>query len=254
VRTRREHLIGLAVTFTFLLALAGCADVASMAGSDSAPSSASPSASETPTASPSGVAEVPLADGYPAVNGNDQTPVEVTSTSGLTDLVFCGQTGWSPGGPVPAADLIGATYTGEAEDVRARTLARYDTPTDAKRAMTSLRDVVASCTEEPVGGTTHFYSIHDLAVGQEAYLLMHRYRSEYGFDTGLELIGAVRVGDLLLLDLLYGEGGGSPESIAASRGFRLHAAGAVVAAMCELAGPCPDSTWPADDRLVSGSP
>jgi hypothetical protein len=239
-------LVGLVLTLALMVTLAGCADPASTVGSEAATSSASPSASQsaspTPAASPSGLGDVPLADGYPEVNGDDQTPVEVTGTSGLTDLAFCGRTGWSPGDPVPAADLIGATYTGEAEDVRARTLARYDTPSDAQRAMTSLRDVVTNCAAEPVGGTDQVYSIHDLAAGQEAFLVMHRYRGEYGFDTGLELIGVVRVGDLLLLDLLYGEGGGSPESIASSQGFRFRAAAGVVAAMCELAGPCPAHT------------
>jgi hypothetical protein len=245
VRTRREY-VGLAL----LVALAGCADPASTVASDVATSSASPSAtpstspsaSQTPTASPSGLAGVPLADGYPEVNGNDQNPVEVTETSGLTDLVLCDRTAWSPGDPVPAADLIGATYTGEAEDIRARTLARYDSSGDAQGALAALRDVVASCALETVGGTAQVYSIHDLAAGQEAFLVMHRYRSDYGFDTGLELIGVVRVGDMLLLDLLYGEGGGSPETIAASQRFRFRAAAGVVAAMCELAGPCPERT------------
>ncbi len=126
--TRREYVIGLAL----LVALAGCADPASTVGSEvatsSASPSASPSASQTPTPPPSGLGDVPLADGYPEVNGNDQTPVEVTQTPGLTDLVLCDRTAWSPGDPVPSADLIGATYTGEAEDFRARTLARYDSP------------------------------------------------------------------------------------------------------------------------------
>jgi hypothetical protein len=229
-------LVGLAPTLTLLVALAGCADAASTAGPESATPSASPSASETPATSPSDLTEVALADGYPSHNGDDHTPVRVTRTSGLADVVLCDRTGWSPDGPVPAADLIGATYTGEAEDVRARTLARYDTPADAQQALRKLGDVVEDCATERVGGTEQVYSIHDLAAGQDGFLVMHRYRSDYGFDTGLELIGVVRVGDLLLLDLLYGEGGGSPESIAASRDFRSRTAAGVVTAMCALSG------------------
>ncbi len=246
MRTRREHLVGLALTVVLVVPLAGCADPTETAGSDSGTPSASPSASETPTASASALGDVPLADGYPAVNGNDQTPVEVTGTSGLTDLVLCDRTAWSPDSPPSPLELAGATFTGEAEDFRARTLARYESPAHAQQAMASLLDAVADCPVEEVGGTDQVYATHDLAAGQEASLVMHRYRSDYGFDTGLELIGVVRVGDLLLLDLLYGEGGGTPDSIAASRGFRFRAAAGVVTAMCEMAGPCPE---PADDAL-----
>jgi hypothetical protein len=61
----------------------------------------------------------PLTVGYPETNGDDGSPVEVTGTSGLDELVPCDEAAWTPQSPVAPVDLIGATYTGEAEDCAA---------------------------------------------------------------------------------------------------------------------------------------
>src|SRR4051812_21465628 len=91
----------------------------------SATPSVTPTSTSTPTPSSSPTApalkplgDFPLVRGYPLTNGDDGSPVEVTDASGVEDLTFCGRRAWDPH---QAADLVGTTYTGEAEDVRGRT-------------------------------------------------------------------------------------------------------------------------------------
>jgi hypothetical protein len=178
--------------------------------------------------------DFPLARGYPATNGDDGSPVRVTGESGVTDLTFCGRPGWSPTG---ATDLVGTTYTGEAEDVRGRTLVRYDGH-GAAAAVDRLRDAIEACPEEETGGTTQVYEVVPGDSG-DSFFVKHRYRSDYGFDTGLEVVGVRRLDDLVLLSFEYGEGGGSADSI--RRSFRevVEQSGALMPELCEYARhPC----------------
>jgi hypothetical protein len=168
-------------------------------------------------------------------NGDDGTPVEVTGTSGVEDLTFCGRPGWDPR---EAVDLVGTTYTGEAEDVRGRTLARYDGD-GADRAVDRLRDAVEACPEEEVGGTAQVYDLMPGDAGDDSFVVTHRYRGDAGFDTGLEVIEARRLDDLLLLSFEYGEGGGSAASISRSVREVGDGVNALVPELCEYAAhPC----------------
>ena len=176
-------------------------------------SSASPSpTAETTTSAPDppNLADFPLSLGYPDTNGYDGSPVEVTATSGVDDLLFCDELGWSPTREVRPVDLIGTTYTGEAEDSRGRTLARYPEAYAAREALSHLRSTVEACPEDMEGGTGRVYTVTERDAG---FLVTLRYRGEYGFDTGLTLIDVARVGDLLLISSEYGEGGGTDEII-----------------------------------------
>ncbi len=179
--------------------------------------------------------DFPLARGYPATNGNDGSPVRVTDGSGVEDLVFCGRMAWSP---ERATDVVGATYTGEAEDFRGRTLARYDGQ-DADGVVDRLRDAIEACPEEEVGGTAQVYELMPGDSGDDSFYVTHRYRGDYGFDTGLEVIGVIRLDDLVLLTFEYGEGGGSAESIRRSVGEVVEQSSALMPELCEYARqPC----------------
>ena len=179
--------------------------------------------------------DFPLTRGYPATNGDDGSPVRVSDESGVGDLTFCGRTGWTP---VGATDLVGATYTGEAEDVRGRTVARYDGSV-AEDVVDRLRDAVEACPEEETGGTTQVYELLPGDTPDDSFFVEHRYRSDHGFDTGLEVIGVLRLDDLVLLTFQSGEGGGSADSISRSLGEVVHEHNLLTPALCEHARqPC----------------
>jgi hypothetical protein len=228
--------------------LAGCGQATSApVASDSATPTASPtptpSASPTvsPTVPPKPAAglrpldDFPLVRGYPLTNGDDGSPVEVTEVSGVEDLVFCGRQAWSPD---RATDVIGTTYTGEAEDVRGRTLARYY-GRDATAAVATLRDAIEACPVETVGATDQVYELIPGDSVDESFFVTHRYRSDVGFDTGLEVIGVQRLDDLVLLTFEYGEGGGSADTISRSVGDVVEQVESFMPELCEYAAhPC----------------
>ena len=179
--------------------------------------------------------DFPLARGYPETNGDDGSPVVVTDKSGLEKLVLCHEGAWTPRAPIPPIDLIGATYDGEAEDSRGITLARYDSLAAAEDVLAHVRTIVGSCPADgEIGGV---YAGNDRHTGDEAFTLTQRFRSEYGFDTGLVVYDFVRVGDLLLVDWAYGEGGGSDETIKSSQREVTDQSGALLPYLCEYAVP-----------------
>jgi hypothetical protein len=75
------------------------------------------------------------------------------------------------------------------------------------------------------------------AVGDSGYTITQRFRGPYGFDTGLVVYDLVRVGDLLLLDWQYGEGGGSGETIEQSRSRVTDQSDDLLPELCEYAEP-----------------
>jgi hypothetical protein len=194
------------------LLLVGCGTATTAASGDDP----APTPSPTITSPVLPLEHFPLARGFPETNGNDGSPVVVSAESGVDALSFCGRAAWSPDA-VGTIDLVGTTYTGEAEDFRGRTLVRYAEEALAAQALATLRLAVEQCPEEQVGGTAQVYAGADRDAGDEAFTITHRYRGEYGFDTGLEVVDVVRVGDLVLLSWEYGEGGGSDESIRRSQ-------------------------------------
>ena len=112
----------------------------------------------------------------------------VTAESGVEALSFCRRVAWSPELSVETVDLVGTTYTGEAEDFRGRTLVRYAEEALAAQALASLRLAVEQCPEEEIGRRPRRSTPGPIRhAGDEAFTITHRYRSEYGFDTGLEV-------------------------------------------------------------------
>ncbi len=221
-----------------LLTGCGTATSAPVAEDPGPTTSVTPTASATPSSagpSPSSTLrpldDFPLVRGYPATNGDDGSPVEVTDGSGVEDLVFCGAQGWNPD---QAADVVGTTYTGEAEDLRGRTLARYDGQ-DAAGVVARLRDAIEACPVEEVGGTEQVYDLMPGDSVDESFFVTHRYRNDYGFDTGLEVIGVQRLDDLVLLSFEYGEGGGSESSISRAVGEAVEQIEAFMPELCEYA-------------------
>ncbi len=229
----RSHLLATAAGAAVVLAVVVPLAVASGGGDRAAPVPAT----ETPTSWLQTIPEdFPLADGLPATNGNDGSPVTTTDTPGLDGVRLCGRTGWSVAEPVESVDVAGATYTGEAEDFRGRTLGLYPDDEAAARALDALRAAVSACPEESVGGTDQVYAeVPGPAFGDESFVLTHRYRDQGFFGVGLEVVAAVRVGNAVLLTSHAGEGGGSPATIEASIADVGSAAGGVVEQMCLFA-------------------
>lgn len=208
-----------------------------------------PTGSATPGAGTPGETipeDFPLTAGYPATNGNDGSPVHATDEPGIADLVLCGRTAWSPVEPVRAADVAGASYTGEAEDFRGRALAVYAHEDQARTALSALADQVDRCGSEMITGTEQVWST--VRRDGESVVVTHRFRGDQGFDVGLEVIQAVRRGNALLVAFQYGEGGGSAAAIDQSiKRLRVESS-PVIDAMCRFDGGCS----PSEPTLVIG--
>ena len=135
--------------------------------------------------------------------------MRTTGTPGV-EQEFCGATAFDP---AAAGDVAGATYTGEAEDLRGRTLAVYADAAAARDALATLRSTVEACPSKEIGGTDQVYEPVDLPAGDESFTFTHRFRTGGNFDVGLQVISAVRVGRAVYVASDYGEGGGSPATI-----------------------------------------
>ncbi|QCW50160.1 hypothetical protein FE634_06605 [Nocardioides dongxiaopingii] len=194
--------------------------------------------------------DFPLAAALPATNGDDGTPVRVTDRPGTDGVELCGDQAWTPD---ETLDVAGVTYAGEAEDFRGRTLALYADDAAAAAALDRARDAFAACPAGTVGGTDQVYE--EVASGRGAVTYTHRYRYQGSFDTGLEVIQVVQVGPALYLASYYGEGGGSPATIASSVEEARRSSRPVVEAMSDLGADTPDTTPEAADvPLAAGWP
>ncbi len=181
----------------------------------------------------------PLDAGYPPQNGSDGSPVEVIDEPGYPGLDLCGATVWSPYEDA-VLDLAGATYTGEAEDSRTRSLVVYDSLDGAAAALEAIRAGFADCPAEEVGGTEQVWEEVDSPFSEgndDAAVFTHRFRTAGQFDVGLEVLQVLRVDNALFLDTNYGEGGGSPASIDAVLRSAADQAADVVTAMEQFALP-----------------
>ncbi len=115
---------------------------------------------------------------------------------------------------------------------------RYDGQ-GADGVVDRLRDAIEACPEEEVGDTAQVYELLPGDSGDDSFFVIHRYRSDYGFDTGLEVIGVIRLDDLVLLSFEYGEGGGSENSIRRSLREVVDQSSALMPELCEYARePC----------------
>jgi hypothetical protein len=210
---------------TALLGLAALAFVATACG-DERPGemSPAPSAASSPSApSPSSTAPAPtgaldgfpLALGYDDRNGDDGSLVRVTTGAASAAFSLCGTPTWDP--RAGATDVIGVEWRAEAEWARGRTLVLYPDTQTAAAAVSTARDAVSGCSEEPAEpgyGSTH--TLLDVALGDESVVWADTYwfssDDEKLHGTGLTVYHLVRVGPAVLLAYEYGEGNGSEES------------------------------------------
>lgn len=204
---------------------------------------ATPKSHEAPTSAPphltGPLADVPLDLGYPEKNGDDDSPVEVTTKPATRKFGVCDRTVWDP--RRGATDVIGVEYRGEAELVRGRTLVLYADAAAAAAALTATRAAVGACPDEPDGhgqGTTHTITDDSLG-GDQSFVWTDTYYSvsngEKLHDTGLVVYSAARVGRAVLLAYDYGEGNGTSASRAQAVARSTKAQRALVERMGEVA-------------------
>ena len=185
----------------------------------------------------------PLDLGYAEENGDDHSPVLVTETPAQTAFDLCGRQVWDPYGGT--TDLIGVEFRGEAEWSLGRTLVLYPSEEAAADAVSSARDAVVGCPDEPAQdgyGTTH--RVLDIPLGDQSVVWTDTYWSasegQHLHDTGLTVYHLVRVGQAVLASYEYGEGNGSEESRERAVAEATRADRDVVEAMRDLAtGPGP---------------
>jgi hypothetical protein len=220
----------LVVASTALVVLAGCGserpgstrDVA--ASFSPAPSPGPTAPTRTPTLGPTQnptpttasevhgpLAGFPLDLDYARENGDDHSPVRITARPGVEAIELCGQTAWDP--HAGTTDVIGVHWDAEAEWSRGRTLALYPSVDAARAAVDTARDVVTSC---PVGKGDGYaeHTLVDYVAGDQSVGWIDRYWSSdaHGFDTGLTVYHAARVGRAVLVSFEYGEGNGSAQT------------------------------------------
>jgi hypothetical protein len=194
------------------LLVSGCGTERPTSSPVADPSSSSaptPTAEPTRTPEPS-LPEFPLAIGYDHENGDDHSPVVVTSKPGMGAYRSCDETAWDP--HQGTTDLIGVHFRGEAEWARGRTLVLYPTTSDATRAVDTARASIAACPEQDFGdgyvGVTTIYD--DVRMGEQSVVWADtsgfRQDGEILFGTGLTVYHLVRVGRAVLASYEYGEG------------------------------------------------
>ena len=222
---RRPH--ALLLPLLAAAVLAGCGSGQSVALTEAStspqptPSPAShrtPSSARTSSTAPDvtgPLAGFPLDRGYADENGDDGSPVEITTRPATTRFGMCDRVVWDP--RHGSTHRIGVEFRGEAEYFRGRTLVLYPDPGAATAAVTAARAAVAACPDEPDGngqGTTH--TVTDESLGDQSVVWTDTFYSvhdgEQQHDTGLVVYEVVRVGRTVLLGYEYGEGNGSPAS------------------------------------------
>jgi hypothetical protein len=258
-RRHRNHALAAVGALAVLAVVATPIAVVAQGGDRSAPGPANPSPTRTtePGVSPHWLHEVPasfpLTEGLPATNASDGSPVTTTDRSGVADLTVCGVPAWSAtrDQPAPALDVAGATYAGESEDARARTLAVYDDDRAAGRALAALRTALGDCpVDRSGGGAPQQYDVSDADAGEESFTFTQRSRDGAGFLGDLTAYQVVRVGNALYLAGYYGQGGGDQQVVDHTLQLMAVDSAPVVSDLCLFAAePC----GPGDPSEASGS-
>lgn len=233
-------------------------------GSSSAPPATStPSVTQPATPAPSPTDQAtsvsvlipdgfPLADQLPETNG-DGTPVTTTGEPAITKLEQCGVTLWTRRGPAaPTEAVAGASYVGEAEDSRTRTLALYGSEEDARAALQRIRTGLLDCPVESDAGSDRVYE-EVSSTGNESVFTL-RYRTDGVFDPGLEVLQLHRENNAVLLATYYGEGGGSAATIASAVDLAGTESMGVYAAMTQAYGAGGAAASGSADDVPAGFP
>ena len=190
-------------------------------------------------------ADFPLEESYPADN-EDGAPVTVEQVDAPELFTLCDEY-VSLGDDV----LDGATVSFSApEDDRNRWLAVYPDAASADRTLGGIRSRVMDCLTEEVKGTETVLTPFSPDLGERSFGWTSRYRTDGLFDVGLGVYHAVRVGNAVLLDTSYGEGGPTTESRQASLDAATDAVTPVVKAM-NLFAEHPDAVTRTPDPYTS---
>jgi hypothetical protein len=265
-RMRRRNNVVAAVAGVAAVALVAVPLGLYAAGGDgraAEPAPINPGPSRTTDASATGwlqevPAGFPLAEGLPATNGLDGSPVTVIDEPALAVITLCGVPAWSATSaePVEPADAAGATYTGESEDSAARTLAVYENEHAAEQAVAGLRTALDNCPVDRTGTRApQRYDVSPADLGEESFTFTQRSLDGAGFLGDLGVYQVVRVGNAVYLAASYGQGGGDEEVIAHTRQLMNAASAGVISDLCLFAAePCGPADGDPGEASGSGSP
>lgn len=132
-------------------------------------------------------------------------------------------------------DRLGARWR-NVEDYRSRQLTTYATAEDAAAAVAALVALHRACpTEEGTDGYTTVVDVVRQEVGEDSWAIVHRFELQDAPAVGLGVHLVVRLGQSVLVDEAWNEGGAGPDPDADVRSQvreQLATTSEVVAAMC----------------------
>lgn len=179
----------------------------------------------------------PLTEGMPARNERTGRRVRTAPGFDSESVGPCGTTPWSPTQPAKAIQGIQAVYSGT-EGGSARTLALYDDPEQAGRALDAIEEAARTCdpgTEDPRIAAAVLPS----ALGEDSLAWINRWADADGPTGEGNLHEVVRVGNALLLTSVTLMGAGDPGVVDRAARTEAQQTHAVVEAMCAFASdPC----------------
>ena len=225
-----------------------------LTGSSPQPPPASQDADTTPDGTRSAeprpvVTEIPagfpLAEGYPADTGSDETLVgPAADAQAFERLDVCDKLAYPTVGHV---DRLAVVFT-QPEDYRARELTTYADDASARDALTHLVETYRACPRESFGGTPETVTVTDVrqtGLGDDGYAVVQSYEADGRTAIGLTQVQAVRVGNALLLSTTSNEGWGDAEGVDAAVRDEEASLAPVADAMCTFSDAgCGDAPAP----------
>jgi hypothetical protein len=153
----------------------------------------------------------PLAMGYPEARSVDARLVGPgPDVAAFGELSACRR---SYEAVADEVDRLAVTFT-QPEDVRARALTLHETDVAAQENLAGLAELFDSCPREEFGsGGAALVQVSEAAPGDDAFVAIRTWEQDGLPVPGLELIYVVRVGNALLLQSTYNEGGGNEKLI-----------------------------------------
>jgi hypothetical protein len=194
-------------------------------------------------------ADFPLAEDLPGDTGPDQQLEGPAPNAPAFDEVRACDSTLLSRSSAGTVDRLAVTFS-QPEDYRARELTTYSSADDAAARLSSVASLFADCPRETAGGPPAFVNeVEPGRLGDESWTITRR-ADEYA--PGIEVLVAVRVGNAVLLTSESNEGGGSAESVRASKQLAEEATAPLVDAMCLFAdGGCTEAEPLDPDVLLS---
>ncbi|MCW2766051.1 MAG: hypothetical protein JWO11_2010 [Nocardioides sp.] len=183
--------------------------------------------------------DFPLAEGFPATNGSDGSPVTVQPPTDLEVFPPCFGRGDKRSTPAPTLDKAGVEYAGESEDQRRAVLAVYPDQDAATAALTQLQDDVAGCRSQSRAGKTYLFDPLPSDLGEQSFSWTMRLRLSGEVSSELLVVQNVRVGNAIHSLSYFGQGGANQEAIDYTARLMANDSAGVVSDMCFFAAePC----------------